>query len=216
MARERLRQLPDEQRSAWLDIAEAEFRARGFEGASLNGILARAGISKGQAYYYFADKGELYRAVIDRALTVLAGLVKAKPIASASPQAFWNDMAGFFERLSTVLQQRDDLAELGRGIYREASAQAAIADLIANLERGFAGLVVIGQGVGAIRTDLPQALLVDMAFAAIRAADQWFASHGADLEPAQAQALNQQVLGLFMAMLAPPDAPSISPAFLKD
>ena len=70
-ARVRLRQLPAQQRAAWLDIAEEEFRALGFEGASMNRILTRAALSKGQAYYYFADKGELYRAVIERAITEL-------------------------------------------------------------------------------------------------------------------------------------------------
>lgn len=54
-ARERLQKLPDAQRTAWLDTAEEEFRAFGFEAASLKRILARASISKRQAYCYFAD-----------------------------------------------------------------------------------------------------------------------------------------------------------------
>ena len=45
----------------------------------MNRILARAALSKGQAYYYFADKGELYRAVIERAITELARLISRSP-----------------------------------------------------------------------------------------------------------------------------------------
>ncbi len=42
-----------------------EFETQGYEAASLNGILAAAGMSKGQFYYHFDGKEGLYFALID-------------------------------------------------------------------------------------------------------------------------------------------------------
>ena len=209
-ARVRLRQLPAQQRAAWLDIAEEEFRAFGLERASLNRILTRAGLSKGQAYYYFADKGELYRAVIERAITELAGLIDASPVQPESVADYWQQTAALFDHVTAVLKQNDRLAELGRGIYREAAAQAAIADLLDALHTQFERLIETGQQIGAIRSDLPLALLTEMAFAAAREADRWFALNAQTLHHQDARAINHRVFSLFTAMLAPSDGGNTS------
>lgn len=169
----------------------------------MNRILTRAALSKGQAYYYFADKGELYRAVIERAISELADLINAKPIQPESAADYWEKTVALFGRVTAVLKQNDRLAELGRGIYREAAAQAAIADLLEALHTRFERLIEAGQRVGAIRSDLPLALLTDMAFAAAREADRWFALNTQHLDPQSALALNHRVFSMFAAMLAP-------------
>ena len=202
-ARTRLRQRPDQQRNTWLDIAEEEFRAFGFEGASLNRILTRAGLSKGQAYYYFADKAELYRAVIERGINELAGLIDARPVQPESVADYWQQTAALFVHVTAVLKQNDRLADLGRGIYREAAAQTAVAGLLDALHTEFERLIETGRQIGAIRSDLPLTLLTEMAFAVVREADRWFALSARELSPHDAVALNQRVFSLFSAMLAP-------------
>jgi len=47
------------------EAALEEFATRGYEAASINTILKAAGMSKGQYYYHFAGKEELYFALID-------------------------------------------------------------------------------------------------------------------------------------------------------
>ncbi|WP_054308825.1 TetR/AcrR family transcriptional regulator [Mesorhizobium sp. 1M-11] len=204
-ARVRLRQLPDHQRAAWLDVAEEEFRAFGFEGASMNRILTRAALSKGQAYYYFADKGELYRAVIERAITDLSRLIDAKPVQPESVADYWRQTAALFGNVTAILKQNERLAKLGRGIYRETAAQAATTDLLEALHARFQQLIEAGQTIGAIRKDLPLALLINMAFAVAREADRWFALNAQELRPHDVLALNHRVFSLFIAMLAPSD-----------
>ncbi|MXP26694.1 TetR family transcriptional regulator [Altererythrobacter indicus] len=218
-ARERFRQLPDQQRADWLDIAEDEFRAFGFKGASLNGILARAALSKGQAYYYFADKGELYRAVIERAITKLADLIDARPVQANSVDHYWQQIAALFGNVTLVFKENDHLAELGRGIYREAAAQEAITDLLEALHIRLQKVIDAGQAIGAIRTDLPLPLLTDMAFASMREADRWFAMNAQELSPHDALKLNHSVFSLFRDMLAPSKhdcVPSQNPTPFKD
>lgn len=49
-----------------LDGAWRMFRQKGFDAASMNDITKEAGVSKGTIYVYFANKEELFAALIDR------------------------------------------------------------------------------------------------------------------------------------------------------
>ena len=54
-----------EHKQKLLDAALAEFNAYGYEQASINRILDKAGMSKGQFYYHFKNKEALYFALMD-------------------------------------------------------------------------------------------------------------------------------------------------------
>jgi TetR/AcrR family transcriptional regulator len=54
---------------AILAAAETVFAARGFSGATMSMIAARAGSPKANIHYYFPTKETLYRAVVERVLT---------------------------------------------------------------------------------------------------------------------------------------------------
>jgi len=60
--------LTAEEQSRIIDAALDEFAEKDFETASLNNIIARAGISKGSMYHYFANKEDLYCYLIGRIL----------------------------------------------------------------------------------------------------------------------------------------------------
>ncbi len=51
-----------------LDAAEAEFAAKGFDGARLGSIARAAGVQQALIHHYFDDKAGLYREVIGHAL----------------------------------------------------------------------------------------------------------------------------------------------------
>jgi TetR/AcrR family transcriptional regulator len=53
-----------------LAAAEAVFAEQGYGGATMAAIAARAGVPKPNVYYYFPTKERLYRAVVERVLTV--------------------------------------------------------------------------------------------------------------------------------------------------
>ena len=52
-----------------LAAAEALFAERGFGGATMAAIAARAGVPKANIHYYFPTKERLYRAVVEQVLT---------------------------------------------------------------------------------------------------------------------------------------------------
>ena len=62
----RFERLPKEKQERILKAAVKVFTAQGYEKASLNLMLEGAGISKGAAYYYFADKADLIGTVVRR------------------------------------------------------------------------------------------------------------------------------------------------------
>jgi AcrR family transcriptional regulator len=58
--------LPDEKRTLIEDVAMQEFAEFGFANASINRIVANAGIAKGSFYQYFANKGDLFQHILAR------------------------------------------------------------------------------------------------------------------------------------------------------
>jgi AcrR family transcriptional regulator len=66
-----------ETRGALLDAAGREFVEKGLDGASLNGICARAGYTRGAFYVHFRDRDELLIAVVERELTRFAEAIVA-------------------------------------------------------------------------------------------------------------------------------------------
>ncbi|MBB4124222.1 TetR/AcrR family transcriptional regulator [Martelella radicis] len=203
-ALERLKTLAPERREKLLAAATADFAERGFSGASLNAILKASEMSKGQAYYYIHDKADLYCAVIDRALARLSGRLDFARVVEAGDRAgFWNALNAAFEQLGALLIAEHETAALGRTIYEGQETERALEVPLGRLRTGAAILVAHGQRLGAIRTDMPQGLIIDMVFAAARALDRWFAENWDDLAPEEAQRINVQGLAMLQAMVAP-------------
>jgi AcrR family transcriptional regulator len=57
---------PELRRGEFLDCAQALFLAHGYDHASLNDVIAKAGVSKGAFYHYFPSKEALLEALADR------------------------------------------------------------------------------------------------------------------------------------------------------
>src|SRR5215468_6704254 len=68
MPRPRFQNVEPAVRDNLLEVATRELARAGYEGASLNQIIADAGLSKGVFYYYFDDKADLAATVFERAL----------------------------------------------------------------------------------------------------------------------------------------------------
>src|SRR3989442_3814332 len=64
-AQKRRVRAPDATRKKLLQAAFEEIYRRGFQGASLETILAAAGVTKGALYHHFPDKAALGHAVVE-------------------------------------------------------------------------------------------------------------------------------------------------------
>ena len=75
--RSRVRLSSAERREQLLTISREVFAERGFEGASVEEIAARAGVSKPVVYEHFGGKDGAYQAVVERETTTLHAEIRA-------------------------------------------------------------------------------------------------------------------------------------------
>lgn len=150
-----------------LDVAGRHFAAHGPRGASLNQILAEAGVPKGVAYYYFADKNDLLGAVLEDAWAHLAPLVPEDPA-----PVDWSVLQALHRAHLALLRQRPWLAALARH-----PAPPEVAARLAPQAARIFGLWPRAQAAGLVRADLPDSLLLSMIQGLDEAIDRWWAEH---------------------------------------
>ncbi len=205
MARPRFDRFPAEQQDAVLDAARREFVTHGFAAASLNRIIQAAGVSKGTMYYYFDGKDDLYADVIRRQLEHFAASAGALPVPHASDaDEFWATLTEYAERMLGLLARDPDTAALLRDSFAgagspspsEAERQATQATMPWLRET-----MAAGQRIGAIRDDLPDDLLLAVAFGMGRALDAWLIAR--PIDDAQLPGVVAAVLDMMRRALRP-------------
>lgn len=169
--------LPAPQRAAILEAALSEFAAFGYVGASLNRIIAEAGMSKGAMYYYFDGKQDLYAQVIRDGLEQLLAADGGAPVPAATdPNGFWQSLEQQYLHLMDRLLASPRLAGLLRDWLGGSGAPALDAAQHDAKREALPWLnrtIVMGQSCGAVRTDLPSELLIALALGMGQAVDTW-------------------------------------------
>ena len=81
MPKETFFNLPEDKRTIICQVAVDEFAAYPFEQASINRIVANAGIAKGSFYQYFEDKNDLFLHIMqlvgEEKLKYMSSLIQA-------------------------------------------------------------------------------------------------------------------------------------------
>lgn len=153
---------PFEHDQALFEAAVAAFVEHGYEQASINAILRQAGMSKGQFYYHFDNKEELYLALIQHMIAC-----KRAYMAQTLPhQALQGNL---FDNLRQLLQHAAAFArdypaldrfsaafikEKGNPIYAHALAQYNL-----NNDASLNALVAAAAARGELRADIPLPLM---------------------------------------------------------
>lgn len=147
-----------EHSAALFDAAVEEFVARGYKQASINAILAAAGMSKGQFYYHYGSKEALYFALID----ILIFQKQAFLRAVMRPEDFAGDIFDIFQaqigysmafaRTQPVINRFSEsfLRERGNPIYKIAMARYNFEE-----NAGINDLIEAAYRRGEFRDDLP-------------------------------------------------------------
>ncbi|MCB9742455.1 MAG: TetR/AcrR family transcriptional regulator [Alphaproteobacteria bacterium] len=204
MPRPRWSRLDPAQQARILDAAAEEFAAAGFHEASLNRILAEAGLSKGAAYYYFDDKEDLFLTLVEARV----GALVREAAAGALPEAdFW----GWVERLSWGvfggLAQDPKSWALARELYAmlPGGRSPRVAEAWAQVSAWTERLLERGQALGEVREDLPLSLLSALTLGLGEALDRWALDAVPDPEAAEAEMgpVMAASMDLFRRLLAP-------------
>jgi AcrR family transcriptional regulator len=132
-----------------IEGARAIFLAQGFDAASMNDIARAAGVSKGTLYVYFADKEQLFSAIVEEECCAHAeGVFDLDPTDHDVESAllrFGNAYVNFLcqsgkaSALRTVIAIADRMPEIGQTFYETGPAVgiARLADYLrAQFEAG--------------------------------------------------------------------------------
>jgi AcrR family transcriptional regulator len=160
MPRQRFYNLPEAARDKLLELALDEFAERGFDDASLNEILAKAGLSKGAYYYYFDDKEDLFATAIDRVVDSMLSRLPLPAFEKLTRETFWPTVESSLEHW---LEMFDSMKTLFRVLpYVNAARRSSprFAPVVARSHTLWRTIIEAGQRVGCVRTDIPNDLLV--------------------------------------------------------
>ena len=95
-------------RARILEAATAEFAARGYDGARIEAIARRAGVNKALLYYYFPNKGELYRRLVLEHLSATGATLEGAAAGAPPPrEAIERMILSLFE----VLRARPEISD---------------------------------------------------------------------------------------------------------
>lgn len=206
MSRPRFDNLDPEKQQRLIDSAAEEFAAKGYDGASLNRILEQAGMSKSSLYYYFDDKADLFTTLVDRSLSFLFREVGGFDDSKLTSEDFWDEMEALAVRIITLGNSNAWYVKMGRMFYRLRSDPAHCAQTensFTAARRWLTDLIRKGQALGAVRTDLPETLMVDSAMGLGEALDLWVLKHWDELPEEGRLRMAHDQVGLFRRLLAP-------------
>ncbi len=160
MPRARFFNLPPRARSRLLRIATRHFAGRGLEGASLNEILAEAGISKGAYYYYFDDKDDLLATVMEDAVEQMVARVPMPEFDGLRPENFWPAVEQFVENWAATVDMASDLFKVAVQFSGAQRRSERFAPVLAKAQSLYRLLIETGQRLGCVRADLPTEVLI--------------------------------------------------------
>ena len=206
MAIERSAELDPKRLAALADAAVEEFSARGYDAASLNKILGKAGLSKGDFYYHFRGKSGLLRYLFEGMEVDL--LEKVGPIGPPpkSADAFWRQLGDAYLRTLGYFMEEPRKAALARllvQVYTHPDFAKDTAGVRAKSEKFLLSKVEEGKRLGAVRKDLPASYIVAVVQAILEATDVWTVNSWQDLGEKGLAEMPAMVLDLIRRMVAP-------------
>ena len=179
MARPRFYNLPEEKRWRIIDAAGREFSEQGFEDASLNRIIAEAGVSKGAIYYYFDDKADVFLTAFE--LYAEMALSRSRfDLASLTVDNYWDKLGEFATSAYALLEEHPDFVGLGKAyvkIPKRVWADAGHDPRIVAMMAYWVGVVEKGQTLGLVRDDLPPELMARLWYTLGEILDTAFFEH---------------------------------------
>jgi AcrR family transcriptional regulator len=203
MPRPRFAKLSRQKQQAILGAAMEEFAAQGYQQASYNRIIERAGVSKGAMYYYFDDKEDLYSTVV---LQVTEHIIKEFELLPQveTPDQFWQALRAFMTRALSFMREHPVVVGVMKSalsLYAAGSTNAAVAEGRRLYREWAESFLRQAQALGAVRSDLPFDLLVAITVAISSAGDMWISEHFEELGPEELDRVGDHFLDLIRRAL---------------
>ena len=202
---QRFEKLSEEKQSRILAVAAQEFAQNGFHGASLNRIIAAAGVSKGAMYYYFEDKADLFVTVCRRFDERSVQGLDLDP-AHLDAETFWPTLSALTRRMTEAIVEYPAYVGIGKAFHEmphEQWFEGRIGEYVNERLGQLRAWVARGQAVGAVRGDVPADVLVHLWMAANTVLDRWALGVWDDADDAQRARLGATQLTMMKRMFLP-------------
>jgi AcrR family transcriptional regulator len=196
-----------ERRDALFRSTAEEFAAHGYDGASLNRIIERAGIGKSSLYYYFDDKRDLFRQLIEYVFEHFVRDIGGFDYSTLTADTFWSEIEVLFVKGVAFTERHAWYVHVGQLFHRLRTSEkgsGATGSLLTMAETWVALLLRHGMMVGAVRTNLPEALLVQSVMALIEVCDRYFLENWNRYAPHERRAFVGQQMALLKRVCLPP------------
>ncbi len=204
----RLFRLDPDKRAAIFSAAAEEFATHGFEGASYNRIIERAGVSKGAMYYYFDDKADLFTTVVTDVFEQLEKDLPPPP-PEVSAAAFWRSVHGHIDCIIRYGRENPTYVALMRATHEfeySGVTDVAVKEVCKKSRERIERFLRDGQQVGAVRGDLPLSLLVELVFVLDRTVGHWIAERVDELTSEDLSRAGRMLCDQIKRVLRPADS----------
>jgi AcrR family transcriptional regulator len=195
--------LDPEKRRHLMEVAVARFAEKGYEGASLNEILAAAGFGKSSYYYYFADKEDLFVTVIEDFMARVAAEVPQLSLEGLDAGNFWPRLEEGFALVATTTARYPDMIAIARDVrtlWRNPSPRLRpVVDKVTAQQRAY---IELGRALGMVRTDIDIEWLLAITEAADQAVDEHLLTDG-HLTPDNLREHTRMVVDTFRRLAEP-------------
>lgn len=205
MALARFQNLPAAQQADILAKAAGFFAEHGYADCSYNDLLRQLGMGKSQAYYYFADKADLF-------ITAVAACYEryyeqaARIALPTTVDEFW-DYVRELTLLGFRFQSSDQVASRLTRAAITSEIRFRIADALMHAEGSsreqHARWAALGQELGAVRRDLDTDLLVRLSLEFSYFVDGWFAERATNSSDEERQRYAVTFADMTRRMFAP-------------
>jgi AcrR family transcriptional regulator len=202
----RFERLEPERRERLLDAAAREFAAYGVAGASINRILEVARFSKGAAYYYIADKADLFVATAAWCSEQIALMDETLDLTALTAETYWPTFARLRREPLLRSHERPWLFGALKAVEElepMALRDGPLAEHVARFQAYVRGMLRHGQLLGVVRNDLPEDLVLAWLQALDRSGDDWLLAHWDTLTPDDIARLSDQVSAAMRRAVAP-------------
>ena len=156
--------LPHEDKERVLRIAKKQFSTHGFDAMSLNLLLKELDISKGQFYYWFEDKADLFFTVLQEGIDALQQRLNSHGMPKVKSE-YWEHMRAS-RLISEQLWEEKEFVEIGRMVYQQIPPNHPLHERLlkcdAPLRGHFCEGIRLGQSWGFVRTDLSASVLYEL------------------------------------------------------
>lgn len=160
-----------------LAVALRLFAEQGYEGTSVQEIVAAAGVTKGAMYHYFDSKDDLLYAIYHRLLGLQSEHLDA--IADGPGGAEDRVRAAAVDVVETTLDSIDEAIVFFRSMHMlPADKQALVRAERRRYHERFRALVEEGQRDGSFRDDVPSDIVVHYFFGSVNRLGTWYHRDG--------------------------------------